>query len=113
MRAIHGRYLWGAGVITPTIRLVAYEARDNAFIFVAIPDQRGRYVRTDRSVAFVSCSQCRATVGEPCKGRNGDGYGSLTHYVRRNEARKFWGRIADDVLENAPSVPDAWVEASA
>ena len=101
--------------VTPRISLVAYEARDPAFIFVAIPDQRGRYVRTDRSVAFVDCMECGAVVGEPCQGRSGDGYGGATHVWRRVAARKFWGQRSDDVLAGAmpPPVPDEWMEASA
>lgn len=98
---------------TPRISLVAYADRDPAFIFVAVPDHRGRYVRTDRSVAFVACPMCHAAIGEPCKGRNGDGYGGTTHAWRRDAARKYWGMPADDVLAMPPAVPDEWMEASA
>lgn len=102
-------------MITPRISLVAYEGRTPDFIFVAIPDQRGRYVRTDRSVAFVGCPDCGAVVGEPCRNRSGDGYGGTTHVYRRVAARKFWGRPADDVLEKPvlpEPVPDEWMEAA-
>ncbi|MBS0454016.1 MAG: hypothetical protein JSS14_22160 [Proteobacteria bacterium] len=68
----------------PKISLVAFKERQGGFIFVAIPNERGRYVRTDASVAHVACPQCRATVGEPCKGRHGT-YNSGTHYGRRND----------------------------
>lgn len=83
----------------PKIHLVAFEDRPGGFIFVAIPNQRGRYVRTDKSVAFVHCPHCLAAIGEPCKGRNGDGYGGTTHAVRRSAARRLWGQQADDVLQ--------------
>ncbi len=84
--------------VTPRISLVAWEDRSQSFIFVAIPDQRGRYVRTDKSVAFVSCSHCHAGIGEPCKGRGGDGYGGTTHAVRRSAAQKHWGKRVDDIV---------------
>lgn len=97
---------------TPRVSLVAWADRQSNFIFVAVPDERGRYVRTDKSVAFVPCPHCKAMVGEPCKGRVGDGYGGTTHYVRRNAAKAYWSRRADDVLPAAPSVPDEWMDAA-
>ena len=102
--------------ITPRISLVAFEDRNPASIFVAVPDARGRYVRTDRFVAFVGCPQCGAITGEPCRHKNGDGYGGGTHVRRREAARAFWGRPADDVLHKPampPPTPDEWMEASA
>ena len=102
--------------VTPRISLVAYDDRNPAFIFVAVPDERGRYVRTDRSVAFVPCSFCHATVGEPCRHGSGDGYGGGTHVARREAARKHWGQPADDVLHKPvmpPPVPNQSMDASA
>lgn len=102
--------------ITPRISLVAWEDRQAGFIFVAVPDERGRYLRTDRSVAFVACPFCHASVGEPCRSGSGDGYGGTTHVWRRTAARKHWGQPADDVLHKPrlpPPVPDEWMEASA
>lgn len=102
-------------MVTPRISLVAYADRSPGFIFVAVPDERGRYVRTDRSVAFAACTQCGATVGEPCRRTNGDGYGGGTHVRRREAARKFWGQPADDVLHKPvmpPPVPDEWMDAA-
>jgi hypothetical protein len=102
--------------VTPRISLVAFEDRDPHFIFVAVPDQRGRYLRTDRSVAFVACPQCHAMVGEPCKSRSGDGYSGTTHAWRRVDARKHWGMPADDVLHKPAlpdPVPDEWMEPAA
>lgn len=89
-------------MVTPRISLVAWEDRAGQFIFVAIPDSRGRYVRTDKSVALVGCTHCGAVVGEPCKSKNGDGYGGGTHVVRRMAARRNHGTRVDDVLQIIP-----------
>lgn len=83
--------------VTPSIKLVAFEDRPGGFIFVAIPDERGRYVRTDRSVALVACPLCKAIRGEPCKtGHRHEGYGGTTHAALRTAAGKYKGR-QDDV----------------
>lgn len=103
---------------TPRVSLVAYEDRTSRFIFVSIPDQRGRYLRTDRSVALVGCPQCGAMVGEPCHGHTGDKWSSVTHYRRRARAKSQigWIKDFDDVLcphEPPPDVPDEWMEPAA
>lgn len=70
----------------PAIRLVTWSARNPAWIFVAVPNERGRYVRTDLAVAYVPCPYpgCEAIRGEPC--HNGRGlYTAGTHSVRRSE----------------------------
>ncbi|MGD9599960.1 MAG: hypothetical protein AB7P94_16670 [Steroidobacteraceae bacterium] len=85
--------------VTPKVHLVAYEDRASQFIFVAVPDQRGRYLRTDKSVALVPCPMCRAMRGEPCRGGPGDTYGGTTHAVRRTAAARFHGYRVDDVLQ--------------
>ena len=61
--------------VTPRVSLVAWEDRQAGFIFVAVPDERGRYLRTDRSVVACGCPQCGALVGEPCKSKQGYGGG--------------------------------------
>lgn len=66
----------------PSVGLVAFADRHARFIFVSVPTERGRYLRTDVCVAFVPCTVCDATVGEPCKGKNG-GYHGATHSLRR------------------------------
>jgi len=85
-------------VITPKVHLVAFMDRDPAFIFVGVPDERGRYLRTDTSVALVECPQCKAMVGEPCIG--GHGYGGSTHVARRRaKSAAFGSRVgAEDVI---------------
>lgn len=103
---------------TPRISLVAFEDRTPAFIFASIPDERGRYVRTDRSVALVGCRLCGALVGEPCFSGNPQRkrYGGTTHVWRRAAADRLVGRgyRADDVLAAADvRVPDEWMEAQA
>lgn len=89
----------------PRITLVAFEARTPGLIFVAVPDQRGRYVRTDKSVALVGCPHCQSMVGEPCRTRQG--YGGGTHAVRRSLAQHRYGHgyRADDV--GGPADPEA------
>ena len=77
----------------PSISLVAWEWRHPRFIFVRIPNERGRYLRTDRSVAVVPCDHCKATIGEPCK-HNGNYVGG-THYVRRKAAKIGSNRRAE------------------
>ena len=69
----------------PIVSLVAWEDRAANFIFVRIPTEYGRYLRTDRCVAHVPCpyKTCGATVGEPCM-HNGKYVGG-THAVRRDE----------------------------
>lgn len=84
--------------VTPKIHLTAWKDRKAQFIFVAVPTERGRYLRTEKPVAFVPCSHCGALIGEPCKSGPGDGYSATIHSVRRYAARKFHGVAADDVL---------------
>lgn len=85
---------------TPRIHLTAWEDRQNDFIFVAVPNERGRYLRTDKSVVIRGCPFCGSVVGEPCKAAQG--YGGTTHYHRR----RGYGR---DELAQAcdyPAMPD-------
>lgn len=69
----------------PIVSLVAFEDRPGRFIFVRIPDEYGRYLRTDPCVAYVPCPRCNATVGEPCKswGKKPGKYHGSTHADRR------------------------------
>lgn len=107
-------------MITPRISMVAYDCRTPGFILVAVPNERGRYVRTDRSVALVTCPDCGAQVGEPClsRGLPGDAaalYCGGTHYARRIVAKRIH-RQAHDVIESPilpPPVPDECMEAEA
>lgn len=93
--------------MTPNIRLVAWEDRGNTCVFVAVPNERGRYLRTDHSVVVVGCPACNAARGEPCISRQG--YGGGTHAVRRTAAQAALGRHGvrgmrvDDQIE--PVVP--------
>jgi hypothetical protein len=98
--------------MTPAISLVAWEDRSPDFIFVAVPDHRGRYLRTDKSVAFMACPVCHSIKGEPCNGSSSN-YTGTTHYMRRKHVlRQWWGHRFDDVLDVPPSVPDEWMEPS-
>lgn len=71
---------------TPAIKLVACADQDPHWAFVAVPDERARYVRTERCVTEVWCPTCKAARGEPCKGKQG--YTAGCHYKRRDLARQ-------------------------
>lgn len=88
----------------PRVSLVAWEDRQNRFIFVAVPNERGRYLRTDRSVALVECPVCGSMQGEPCKTIDEGVYVGATHYGRRNRCKEKYGRraAADDVMGKLP-----------
>lgn len=94
---------------TPSIRLVAYPDRAGLFVFVAVPDERGRYARTDRSVVLVACPICKVIKGELCRSKQG--YTSGTHAARRRAANVIKGQ-QDDWIEPVdpsaaePSTPD-------
>lgn len=95
----------------PKIYLVAFEDRQHKFIFVAVPNERGRYLRTDHSVAQSDCPFCGAALGEPC--HDGDGrYCTATHSHRRSKARRgaLRKKHVGDVMETAPSIPDEAME---
>lgn len=84
-------------MICPAISLTAFDSRDPFFVFVKVPNERGRYVRTDVSVILVPCRHCGACVGEPCL-RGGHAlpgrlktYGAGTHAVRREDADRRKG----------------------
>jgi hypothetical protein len=79
----------------PKISLVAFQDRQNHFIFVAVPNENGRYLRTDKSVAYTRCEMCKSTVGEPCKSSTGKYTGS-THYVRRRDIPRL--HVFDDIV---------------
>ena len=93
----------------PVISMVAWESRAPNFIFVKVPNERGRYMRCDACVALVPCPYCEAVVGEPCCNINSrfhqgiPRYNSSTHYHRRNAARaqfgKNYGHRAHDVIK--------------
>jgi len=80
-------------MMTPKISLVAFLDRPAATIFVAIPNERNRYLRTDKSVSVVRCPQCQSIPGEPCKYGAGDStkYVGSTHYLRRQLGLRIFG----------------------
>lgn len=70
------------------ISVVAYECLPGA-VFVRVPNERGRWLMTDRCVAEVGCPSCGALTGEPChNGRSGAylRYHVSTHCRRRDLA---------------------------
>lgn len=75
------------------IGLVAYGVTPQ-HVMVRVPNERGRWVLTDRSVAEVPCSQCGSVKGEPCANRRGGGvrYWAGTHWTRRQDAGTARGR---------------------
>jgi hypothetical protein len=79
-------------MVTPRISMVAYEDRNRTKAFVAVPNERGRYVFTDRCVVEVPCRACGSMIGEPCKNQNHPEslrYWSGTHGDRRTDASKL------------------------
>lgn len=72
------------------ISLLAYSATPDK-VFVRVPNERGRWVLTDRCVIEVECSSCKAEKGEPCFRSYGPFdpkhrlYWSGTHYGRRTD----------------------------
>lgn len=90
---------------TPRISLVAFADRAGAFVFVAVPNDRGRYLRTDRSVLTCACSVCHAAIGEPCKRHydSGTHYHATTHACRRSAHQRLGHR---SVFVPAPDFDD-------
>lgn len=72
----------------PTISLVAWADRDNKFVFVKVPNEWGRYVRTDPCVVRVPCPACGSVVGEPCRNKQNGTYWASTHADRRTAGDK-------------------------
>ena len=84
----------------PRIQLVAFEERGpSPFIFVAIPDERNRYLRTERCVALVACPHCKVPAGVPCLGAWRKYHGGV-HHLRRSAARGIWPPRPADVLHD-------------
>lgn len=66
-----------------TISVVAYCALPPNSIFIRVPNERGRWMITERCVAEVGCPLCHVEVGEPCISRPGN-YTVGVHVWRRN-----------------------------
>lgn len=93
----------------PMISLVAYADRDPRFVFVLDPSLRGRYLRTDPSVA-VACPSCEARAGEPCFTlRDGvNRYQSTTHVARRSKAQHESAAHPGDIVGDPEPSPLEW-----
>lgn len=81
-------------------RVVAYEDRQGGFIFVRVPNEYGRYVRTSRVVAMADCPACGSLFGVPCVGQY-DRYTGSIHADRMREADRncsFAGVRRSDIL---------------
>lgn len=73
------------------IGIVAYEALCN-FVFVRVPNERGRWVLVAKCVAEVDCPICGAIAGEPCHNRKtgpNRRYWVDTHHGRRMAAGRW------------------------
>lgn len=70
------------------VKLHAFEDRSGNFIFVKVPDEYGRYVRTAYSVALVDCPYCKSPAGVPCKGQY-DRYTGSSHAYRHVAAKRM------------------------
>lgn len=76
------------------IGLIAYGIT-GTHIMVRVPNERGRWLLTDRCVCEVSCRWCGAGVGEPCHNNRGGSarrYHVGTHVSRRDDALGKFGR---------------------
>ena len=106
------------------IGITAYEAMPG-MVFLRVPNERGRWVLTDRCAAEVDCERCGAVAGEPCMAwgpRMGCGERSHRYHTgvhcRRKEAGKEWRRQhqnpvkpklrvhADDLADSQREPPD-------
>jgi hypothetical protein len=50
-------------------KIKAFEDRSGGFIFVKVPNEHGRYVRTNHSVAVAGCPTCGSGACVPCVGQ--------------------------------------------
>lgn len=64
----------------------AFEDRNGHFIFVKVPGEYGRYVRTNHAVALSACPACGSGVCVPCVGQYRRYTGSV-HFDRIVTAR--------------------------
>jgi hypothetical protein len=95
--------------VTPRIQLVAFEERGpQHFIFVAVPDERNRYVRTDRCVALVACPHCKVPAGVPCLGA-WNKYQGQTHHLRRSAAKGVYPSRPVDVIDTRVAPEEFWL----
>ena len=73
-------------------KVTCFEDRQGHFIFVKVPGEYGRYVRTLWPVALVDCPACGSKAGVPCVGQY-KRYAGSAHVNRINAAeevlRKF------------------------
>lgn len=77
---------------TPSISLVAYHCTPEK-VFVRVPNERGRFVLTDRCVVEVECTHCGAAIGEPCfRESGGRGCPASWRGTRRYLAGTHWTR---------------------
>lgn len=76
---------------TPAISMVAWSTQDPRQVFVAIPNERGRYMKTSVCVVQVACPACEAAIGEPCRVRRGGQwqYNTTVHYKRSDEGNYY------------------------
>lgn len=68
-------------------KIHAFEDRQGGFVFVKVPGEYGRYVRTRVAVVLSPCPACAAVQGEPCKGQY-DRYTGSIHADRLVKARR-------------------------
>lgn len=77
----------------PAIRLSAVLATPEK-VFVKVPNERARWMLTDRCVVEVGCRHCGAAVGEPCyrvRALDVRRYAVGTHFVRRDDYQSKYG----------------------
>lgn len=90
------------------VRRIAYLDRQGHFIFVKVPDEYGRYVRTRALVAYAACPACGSIEGVPCVGQYGRYTGSI-HADRMNAANKLqrnFGLTSEDIITDDQGEPN-------
>lgn len=70
-----------------TVSLVAYCALPPNQVFLRVPNERGRWLITERCAVEVDCDFCGVSAGEPCVSRSGH-YGVGVHIWRRETWRQ-------------------------
>lgn len=90
------------------IGLYAYECAGN-MVFVRVPNERGRWLLTDRCVVEVDCPICNSVSGEPCKNQNSDTlrYWTGTHARRRELFRNYTGKPKPKIRMSLTDIQDA------
>lgn len=97
------------GTMHVGVRLVCYEDRDPAWVFLPDPVVKGRYVRAPRIFTEIACDLCGSPAGVPCINRRTGHYHSGSgHHVRKMAAYKHAKRPGYATLPQDVISKDEW-----